>query len=271
MGLQQLGIDNLVRGATFFQHSGIAITFVFMPIIVKGVTESLFEIGIVVASFFFAQILSEIYFGRISDKKGIRLQFIRIGFVGCAVTFALHYFADDATLLLLARLGAGITTGIMIPAMLAYSYEAEKKDKRKVASIVSFQAMGWLVGIVAAVIWLLIWRGAVCWSRSVWCRTLLFAGGLILLPTLLIFWSESIPSATESYLFGIPFLAWGFWMAATVRYWPMRYLAGASGDFPPTCVACGYPLTGLCATRCPECGDERTIDELWRAHASEIP
>ena len=150
MGLQQLGIDNLVRGATFFQHSGIAITFVFMPIIVKGVTESLFEIGIVVASFFFAQILSEIYFGRVSDKKGIRLQFIRIGFVGCAVTFALHYFADDTTLLLLARLGAGITTGIMIPAMLAYSYEAEKKDKRKVASIVSFQALGWLVGIVAA-------------------------------------------------------------------------------------------------------------------------
>jgi len=150
MGLQQLGIDNLVRGATFFQHSGIAITFVFMPIIVKGVTESLFEIGIVVASFFFAQILSEIYFGRVSDKKGIRLQFIRIGFVGCAVTFALHYFADDATLLLLARLGAGITTGIMIPAMLAYSYEAEKEDKRKVASIVSFQALGWLVGIVAA-------------------------------------------------------------------------------------------------------------------------
>ena len=28
-------------------------------------------------------------------------------------------------------------------------------------------------------------------------------------------------------------------------------------------------VTGLCATRCPECGDERTIDELWRAHASE--
>ena len=147
--MQQFSINNLVRGTTFFQHTGIAITFVFMPIIAMGVTESLFEIGVIVASFSFAQILSELYFGRVSDKKGKRLLFIRIGFIGCAVTFGLHYFADDVSLLLLARIGAGITTGIMIPAMLAYSYEAGE-DKRKVASVVSFQALGWLAGIVAA-------------------------------------------------------------------------------------------------------------------------
>jgi len=120
-----------------------------MPIIAKGVTNSLFEIGIIVASFSFAQILSEMYFGRISDKKGKRLLFIRIGFIGCAITFGLHYFAEDATLLLLARLGAGITSGIMIPAMIAYVYEAGQ-DKTKVASVVSFHALGWLAGIVAA-------------------------------------------------------------------------------------------------------------------------
>ncbi len=147
--MQQFSINNLVRGTTFFQHAGIAITFVFMPIIAKGVTESLFEIGIIVAAFSFAQILSELYFGRVSDKKGKRLLFIRIGFIGCAVTFGLHYFADDVSLLLLARVGAGITTGIMIPAMLAYTYEAGE-DKRKVASVVSFHALGWLAGIVAA-------------------------------------------------------------------------------------------------------------------------
>jgi len=120
-----------------------------MPIIAKGVTNSLFEIGIIIASFSFAQILSEMYFGRISDKKGKRLLFIRIGFIGCAITFGLHYFAEDATLLLLARLGAGITSGIMIPAMLAYVYEAGQ-DKTKVASVVSFHALGWLAGIAAA-------------------------------------------------------------------------------------------------------------------------
>ncbi len=147
--MQHVSINNLVRGTTFFQHGGIAIIFVFMPIIAKGVTDSLIEIGIIVASFSFAQILSEIYFGRISDKQGTRLLFIRAGFIGCAITFGLHYFADDILFLLLARIGAGISTGIMIPAMIAYSYEANR-EKAKVASVISFHALGWLAGIVAA-------------------------------------------------------------------------------------------------------------------------
>ena len=48
---QKIGLSNLVRGSTFFQHSGIAITFVFMPILASGVAESVFEIGIIVAAF----------------------------------------------------------------------------------------------------------------------------------------------------------------------------------------------------------------------------
>ena len=147
--MQKLSINNLVRCTAFFQHAGGSIVFVFLPIIAKGVTDSLFEIGIIVASYSFSQILSEIYFGRISDKRGTRLLFIRLGFIGCAITFGLHYFAADTGLLLLARVGAGISAGIMGPAMLAYAYEAET-NKTKVASVVSFHALGWLAGIVAA-------------------------------------------------------------------------------------------------------------------------
>jgi MFS family permease len=146
---QKVGLSNLVRGSTFFQHSGIAITFVFMPIIASGVAESVFEIGIIVAAFAFAQILTETYFGRMSDRKAKRLLFIRVGFILCALTFGLHYFADNTTYLLIARIGAGISSGIMIPPMLAYAYEAGK-GKSKVASIISFHALGWLAGIVAA-------------------------------------------------------------------------------------------------------------------------
>ena len=147
--MQKLHVNNLVRSATFFQHAGISIVFVFMPIIAKGVTESIFEIGLIVASFSFAQILSEIYFGRHSDKKGTRLKFIRIGFIGCAAAFGMHYFADDITLLFLARIGAGIASGIMIPAMIAYAYEINIQKKRA-ASVISFHALGWLAGIAAA-------------------------------------------------------------------------------------------------------------------------
>ena len=120
-----------------------------MPIIAKGVTESIFEIGLIVASFSFAQILSEIYFGRHSDKKGTRLKFIKIGFIGCAAAFGLHYFADDITLLFLVRIGAGIASGIMIPAMIAYAYEANA-EKKRAATVISFHALGWLAGIAAA-------------------------------------------------------------------------------------------------------------------------
>jgi DHA1 family multidrug resistance protein-like MFS transporter len=146
---QKVGLSNLVRSSTFFQHSGIAITFVFMPIIASGVAESVFEIGIIVAAFAFAQILTETYFGRMSDRKAKRLLFIRVGFILCALTFGLHYFADNTTYLLIARIGAGISSGIMIPPMLAYAYEAGK-GKSKVASVISFHALGWLAGIVAA-------------------------------------------------------------------------------------------------------------------------
>ncbi len=147
--MQKIQVNNLVRSATFFQHAGVSIVFVFMPIIAKGVTESILEIGLIVASFSFAQILSEIYFGRHSDKKGTRLKFIRIGFIGCAAAFGLHYFADDITLLFLARIGAGIASGIMIPAMIAYAYELNVERKRA-ATIISFHALGWLAGIAAA-------------------------------------------------------------------------------------------------------------------------
>jgi MFS family permease len=147
--MAKLQVNNLVRSATFFQHAGISIVFVFMPIIAKGVTDSIFEIGLLIASFSFAQILSEIYFGRHSDKKGTRLKFIRIGFVGCAIAFGLHYFADDLSLFFLVRIAAGIASGIMIPAMIAYTYEANI-DKKRAATVISFHALGWLAGIAAA-------------------------------------------------------------------------------------------------------------------------
>ena len=37
----------------------------------------------------------------------------------------------------------------MIPAMIAYTYEANI-DKKRAATVISFQALGWLAGIAAA-------------------------------------------------------------------------------------------------------------------------
>ena len=40
--MQKSQVNNFVRSATFFQHAGISIVFVFMPLIAKEVTESAF-------------------------------------------------------------------------------------------------------------------------------------------------------------------------------------------------------------------------------------
>ena len=143
------GMSNHIRITTFFQHAGIAAVLMFMPVIASGVTDAIFEIGVIVASFSMAQIVSEMYFGRLSDRRGHRLLFIRAGLAACTIVYALHYFADDTHTLLLARITAGVATGMMIPALLAYTYEAGT-HKKKVASVVSFHALGWLVGIAAA-------------------------------------------------------------------------------------------------------------------------
>jgi hypothetical protein len=33
----------------------------------------------------------------------------------------------------------------------------------------------------------------------------------------------------------------------------------------PKCLRCGYDMTGLTEARCPECGAEYTLDQLWMA------
>ena len=61
----------------------------------------------------------------------------------------MHYFADDLGIFFLVRIAAGIASGIMIPAMIAYTYEANI-DKKRAATVISFHALGWLAGIAAA-------------------------------------------------------------------------------------------------------------------------
>lgn len=50
--------------------------------------------------------------------------------------------------------------------------------------------------------------------------------------------------------------------------WRRGYARGwrRSRGEPPQCLGCGYNLSGLTHCRCPECGREHTLDELWKAH-----
>ena len=141
--------DNQTRAVTLFQHSGIAAVLVFIPIIAYDISENILMISMIVASFSMASIVSEVYFGRLSDRRGKRLLFIRVGFAASAVVFALHSLADDAVMLLVARIAGGVTVGMLIPIILAYTYESSGQ-KSKATAVASFYALGWLVGMICA-------------------------------------------------------------------------------------------------------------------------
>ncbi len=126
---------------------------------------------------------------------------------------------------------------------------------------------------IAVTSWLLIWRRVVNWQRNVMFWTLIAATVCIAIPSLFPFLlMRKLSSPWDDIVCIVPVLGWGIWMAGTVLFWPMRAGAGAAGhadaNVTPQCPSCGYLLTGLTKTRCPECGDEPTIDELWRATAS---
>jgi len=116
--------------------------------------------------------------------------------------------------------------------------------------------------------WCMIWRKIVLWSDGVLAATcgtwLLFIGA----PMCLQFFSlGNVTPFWDAVINSLPIIGWGIWLAWTMWYWPMRVDLGASTSQAPACMSCGYSLQGLKATRCPECGDEPTIDQLWAAAA----
>ena len=121
-----------------------------------------------------------------------------------------------------------------------------------------------VAAVVAVTAWLLIWRKGVAWAgtvvgRTVFATTLLLGG-----PIAATFLVEDL-SALGMVLGVSPLIGWGLWMAVTMWIWPMRAPALEAVASGPRCLQCGYLLIGLRATRCPECGSEPTLDELWAA------
>jgi len=128
-----------------------------------------------------------------------------------------------------------------------------------------------LTAVIAVVVWVLIWRRSVVWSATVIRHTAISVAGLLAVP-IAAQWAyvESVDDVWEVTLFVLPVIGWGVWMAGTVRLWPMQATESPGGDLTPHCLKCGYLLKGLRATRCPECGDEPTLDELWEATVGAV-
>jgi hypothetical protein len=123
-----------------------------------------------------------------------------------------------------------------------------------------------IVLALAVTVWVLNWRGAVAWSAVAWRRTRNAAIVLLALPSGLMFTFAAVATWAPATILGcLAFVGLGVWMGWTMHIWPMKPEAVAVDPMGPRCLSCGYSLRGLRATRCPECGEEPTLDELWAA------
>jgi hypothetical protein len=123
-------------------------------------------------------------------------------------------------------------------------------------------------GVIAwafvAVYWTLLWRKSVNWTSNRTSATMfcaLVAGVAAVIIGGLVYLVED----EVGYFVGTaaaPLL----WQVGTILVWRespaerAERLAGAAGAV--VCPTCGYNLTGLKGTRCPECGNQFTLDQL---------
>lgn len=130
---------------------------------------------------------------------------------------------------------------------------------------IGFVIAGVVIWGFMALYWWALWRKGVAWTAQRKARTLLcflaaaFAGliaGLITAPL-----DEGFGCFVGSVT--APLL----WLVGTVIVWRETPTErgdrlGRSGSSGIVCPTCGYNLTGLKGTRCPECGSEFALDQL---------
>jgi hypothetical protein len=132
-----------------------------------------------------------------------------------------------------------------------------------------FLASGAATWAFVAAYWCLLWRSSVRWDSRRVVGTGLGAAGALggglfagLCASVLV---PRSGSGFGAFIGGV--LAIVLWLIATVVIWretPAERAQRVRGSSRSaiTCPTCGYNLTGLSESRCPECGSKFTLDEL---------
>lgn len=125
-----------------------------------------------------------------------------------------------------------------------------------------------LAGVVTwafmAIYWCFLWYRDVSWTNERIMRTVLSAGAAVIAAIFIGGLLAPLEGGIAAFVgsAAAPLL----WLMATAFIW--REGAGdvvrrADGRASVVCPACGYNLAGLKEARCPECGGQYTLDELF--------
>lgn len=119
----------------FIDMVGALMVIPLLPVYAKQLGADAFQLGIIVASFSAAQLLSAPLWGRVSDRYGRRPALL-IGLGASALGYVVFAFANSIWLILLSRViqGAGGGTTGVIQAYVADAVEPKNRAK----------ALGWL-------------------------------------------------------------------------------------------------------------------------------
>jgi hypothetical protein len=167
---------------------------------------------------------------------------------------------------LLARIMLAI---FMLPcAAVLYVIAVVSVDSRHLFSYpVRRYAMWFIAGAVSwtfiAIYWSLLWKASVQWTRQRVRRSLVASA--VALGVGVVAGTLMSPVDTDFGIWVGTVIAPLVWLILTTLAWretAAERAARATGQAALTCPTCGYNLTGLQGTRCPECGTLFTVDEL---------
>lgn len=125
----------------------IEASIVFLPLYASNIGASKLYIGLITASYGLSFFLSSLIFGRQSDKNG-RVVYIHYGLGLSVIAYLAQIITSTPVELLLVRGLVGFSLGITSAAVMAYTYENQKK----VGGFASYGSLGWLLGAVAAAV-----------------------------------------------------------------------------------------------------------------------
>jgi len=151
----------LVSFVNFLINIAIQSSVIFIPLLGAQLGASDFQVGLIGAAYGGAYVISSLYFGRQSDRRG-RTVFVRSGLLLCVLAFAAQIPAHNLILLTMVRAAVGFSLGVAMAALMAYAYESGIDMGR----FSSYGSLGWIAGALGAALLkdsnILFMSGAVC-------------------------------------------------------------------------------------------------------------
>ena len=137
-----------------------------------------------------------------------------------------------------------------------------------------FGISGLLTWILVAVYWCLLWWTGVKWTSDRRILTVLAAIAALIVASLVgiaVGSAVNVSSGFSAFVGSV--LTIVLWLIATVLIWretpaERALRLAASPSSVVSCPNCGYNLTGLTESRCPECGSKFTLNELLASQPS---